>query len=136
MKFTRAAGIGLLVDVVCILIFALLGRRSHGESSALAATFTTAWPFLTGTAAGWLAAWTIYKRPPLRVSHGVLVWLLTITVGMALRAATGAGTAWSFVFVALAVSGMMLLGWRALWMIVADLRTKSQALGEGPTRCR
>ncbi len=43
------------VDVLCVLVFCALGRRSHDEGLNITGVATTAWPFLTGTAIGWLA---------------------------------------------------------------------------------
>ncbi len=40
-----------VVDVLLVLIFAALGRRSHEEASTIGGLLTTAWPFLTGLAA-------------------------------------------------------------------------------------
>ena len=90
-----------------------VGRRNHGEGVTAAGVAETAWPFLAGTAAGWLISrgW----RAPASVSPtGVSVWVGTVAVGMGLRAATGEGVAWSFVLVASAVTGVLLVGWRAL----------------------
>jgi hypothetical protein len=45
---------------------------------------------------------------------GVAVWLCTVVVGMLLRKVTSAGVAGSFVVVAATVTGLLLLGWRAI----------------------
>jgi hypothetical protein len=73
----------------------------------------TAWPFLTGTLLGWLAT-RGWRRPTAVIPTGVVVWLCTVAVGMALRKATGAGIALSFVAVATAATALLLLGWRAV----------------------
>ena len=73
----------------------------------------TAWPFLTGTAAGWLVA-RGWRRPTSLTPTGLIVWASTIVVGMALRKLTSAGVAASFVVVATTFTGVLLLGWRAL----------------------
>lgn len=101
----------LAVDVVGVLVFCALGRRSHDEGLNLTGIATTAWPFLTGTAVGWLAA-RGWRRPTAVAPTGVVVWLSTIVVGMVLRKATSAGVAASFVVVATAVTALLLLGWR------------------------
>ena len=46
----------LIADLLAVVVFVLLGRRSHDEGSALAGTVATAWPFVAGAAAGELAA--------------------------------------------------------------------------------
>ncbi|AGP66221.1 hypothetical protein OEM_46860 [Mycobacterium intracellulare subsp. yongonense 05-1390] len=99
------------MDVVGVLVFCALGRRSHDEGLNLTGIATTAWPFLTGTAVGWLAA-RGWRRPTVVAPTGVVVWLSTVVVGMVLRKATSAGVAASFVVVATAVTALLLLGWR------------------------
>ncbi|AFC56290.1 hypothetical protein OCQ_47780 [Mycobacterium paraintracellulare] len=99
------------MDVVGVLVFCALGRRSHDEGLNLTGIATTAWPFLSGTAVGWLAA-RGWRRPTAVAPTGVVVWLSTVVVGMVLRKATSAGVAASFVVVATAVTALLLLGWR------------------------
>ncbi|MGN6332200.1 MAG: DUF3054 domain-containing protein [Motilibacteraceae bacterium] len=103
----------LALDVVAVLVFAAVGRRSHEEGGSLAGVLATAWPFLAGTVVGWLLsrAWTRAGR---LLPTGVTVWLSTVAVGMLLRRLTGHGTAASFVVVALVVLGAFLLGWRGV----------------------
>lgn len=80
----------LAVDVVGVLVFCAVGRRSHDEGLNVAGVAATAWPFLTGTAIGWLAA-RGWRRPTAVAPTGVVVWLSTVVVGMVLRKATAAG---------------------------------------------
>jgi DUF3054 family protein len=102
----------IVTDVIGVLVFCAVGRRSHDEGLNIAGVATTAWPFLTGTIIGWLAprAW---QRPTAVVPTGVVVWLCTVAVGILLRKATSAGVAASFVLVAASVTAVLLLGWRA-----------------------
>ncbi|MGB7113040.1 MAG: DUF3054 domain-containing protein [Mycobacterium sp.] len=101
------------IDVACMLVFCAAGRRSHDEGLNVAGIATTAWPFLSGTTLGWLAA-QAWRRPTALYPTGVVVWVCTVAVGMLLRKATSAGVAASFVVVASAVTALLLLGWRAL----------------------
>jgi peptidoglycan/LPS O-acetylase OafA/YrhL len=101
------------IDVACVLTFCAAGRRSHDEGLNVAGIATTAWPFLSGTAMGWLAT-RAWRRPTAVFPTGVVVWLCTVAVGMLLRKATSAGVAGSFVVVASAVTALLLLGLRAL----------------------
>jgi len=101
------------IDAACVLMFCAVGRRSHDEGLNVAGIATTAWPFLTGTALGWLAA-QAWRRPTALFPTGVVVWMCTVAVGMLLRKATSAGVAGSFVVVASTVTALLLLGWRAL----------------------
>jgi|SRR3954451_14548459 hypothetical protein len=102
----------LIADVVCVLVFCTIGRRSHAEGITVAGVAETAWPFLAGTVAGWLAV-RGWRRPTSLVPTGVVIWLCTVVIGMLLRKASSQGTAFSFVVVASLVTAILLLGWRA-----------------------
>ncbi len=108
-----------VIDVVLIVLFALVGRSSHGESNALLGLWTTAYPFMAGWAVGWLAS-RAWARPVRVWPTGVVVWVLTVVVGLVLRVVTGQGdTAGdplpiSFVIVTTVVLGVFLLGWRGI----------------------
>lgn len=101
----------LLSDVVGVLVFCAVGRRSHDEGLNLAGIATTAWPFLTGTLIGWLVS-RGWQRPTAVAPTGVIIWLCTVVIGMVLRKASSAGVAASFVVVAATVTALLLLGWR------------------------
>jgi hypothetical protein len=107
----RVAAAAALADVVCVVVFCTIGRRSHAEGITVAGVAETAWPFLSGTAAGWLAA-RAWQRPASLVPTGIVIWLSTVVIGMLLRKATSAGTAFSFVVVASLSLAILLLGWR------------------------
>lgn len=49
----RSAALAFVTDVVLVVIFCAIGRRSHAEGITLAGVAHTSWPFLTGTVAGW-----------------------------------------------------------------------------------
>jgi hypothetical protein len=109
---TRPAVTALLTDVVCVIVFATIGRRSHAEGLTVSGIAETAWPFLAGTAAGWLVS-RGWQRPAALVPTGVTVWLCTVVAGMLLRKLTSAGTAPSFIVVASLSTALLILGWRA-----------------------
>jgi peptidoglycan/LPS O-acetylase OafA/YrhL len=102
----------LAVDVIGVLVFCAVGRRSHAEGITAGGVASTAWPFLTGTVIGWLVS-RGWRRPTAVVPTGVVVWICTVAVGMLLRKASSAGVAASFVVVASMVTAALLLGWRA-----------------------
>ncbi|HEX5190006.1 MAG TPA: DUF3054 domain-containing protein [Streptosporangiaceae bacterium] len=110
---TRAAVLAAALDVCLVLAFVLIGRASHHDGGRPAGFARTAWPFLAGLAAGWLAT-RAWRRPVALLPAGAGIWLCTVAAGMALRAATGQGVAVAFVGVALAFLGVFLLGWRTL----------------------
>ncbi|MFP5345461.1 MAG: DUF3054 domain-containing protein [Actinomycetes bacterium] len=101
------------LDLVGVVAFAAVGRSSHGEAAGVSGTADTAWPFVAGLAAGWVAS-RAWRRPTLVVPTGVAVWGGALVGGMGLRALTGSGTAVPFVVVAGVVLGALLLGWRGL----------------------
>lgn len=107
----RPAVVALLVDVLCVLVFCAIGRRSHAEGITVTGVLSTAWPFLSGTGVGWLAT-RAWRRPTALTPQGVAIWLSTVVIAMLLRKATSAGTALSFVVVASLSVAILLLGWR------------------------
>ena len=110
-RSSTAAG-ALAADLACVLVFTALGRRNHDEGVSLAGVAETAWPFITGTLAGWLLS-RGWRRPTALAPTGLVVWVCTVVVGMALRKVTSAGIAVSFIVVASLVTALLLLGWRA-----------------------
>ncbi len=113
-----------VADVVAVLVFCAVGRRSHDEGLSVSGVATTAWPFLSGTVVGWLAS-RGWRRPAVVAPTGVVVWLCTVVVGMLLRKATSAGVAASFVVVAASVTAVLLLGWRAVAGVILRCRADS-----------
>jgi peptidoglycan/LPS O-acetylase OafA/YrhL len=113
MDHPRRGPAWLGIDVACVLVFCALGRRSHDEGLNVAGIAATAWPFLSGTAVGWLVS-QAWRRPAAVYPTGVVVWLCTVAIGMLLRKVSAAGVAGSFIVVASTVTALLLLGWRAL----------------------
>jgi hypothetical protein len=113
MERPRRGPAWLGIDVACVVVFCSVGRRSHDEGLNVAGIATTAWPFLSGTALGWLLS-QAWRRPSAVYPTGVVVWLSTVVVGMLLRKVTSAGVAASFIVVAATVTALLLLGWRAI----------------------
>lgn len=112
------AVLALCADVVCVIAFCTIGRRSHTEGLTVSGITETAWPFLVGTLSGWVAA-RAWRRPTALAPTGIVIWLSTIVVGMLLRKVTSAGTAVSFVVVASLVTAILLLGWRLAAKLLA-----------------
>jgi hypothetical protein len=113
----------IALDVICILIFAIVGRSSHQEATDLLGVAHTAWPFLAGCLAGTLLGRT--WRHPYALAAGVTVWLGTVIGGMTLRVLTGAGVQLSFVAVASIVLALFILGWRAGFRLIQRARAKT-----------
>ncbi|MGQ4598037.1 DUF3054 family protein [Nocardia sp. R6R-6] len=142
----------LVTDVLLVIVFCAIGRRSHDEA-VLAGLLRTLWPFATGLAVGWLVVgFSRWWRPADAGAgldgagagfdragagfdgagagfdgtalwpSGVVVWVSTLVGGMLLRVVSGQGTAVSFVLVAGVVLALFLLGWRAALPAVSRSR--------------
>jgi uncharacterized membrane protein len=102
----------LAVDVLCVLVFVVLGRRNHDEGTAAAGVLETSAPFLIGLAVGWFSGLARSKAVT-SLRFGLWAWACTLVVGMVLRRfAFDRGTAFSFVVVATVFLGLFLVGWR------------------------
>jgi hypothetical protein len=108
----RLVAVSAACDVVAVLLFVTLGRRSHDEGgNVVTGVLSVAAPFLIALAVGWAAAraW----RAPVAWRTGLVVWPVTVALGMVLRRfAFDRGTATSFIVVASVATGLLLLGWR------------------------
>ena len=114
---TRPAILALAGDIVCVVVFCALGRRSHAEGLTLTGIAETAWPFLSGTALGWVIS-RGWRAPTAVVPTGVIVWVATVVAGMLLRKASSQGVAVSFIIVASVVTAVLLLGWRGVAALI------------------
>jgi hypothetical protein len=119
----RSSAFAALADVVAVVVFCAIGRRSHAEGITVAGVAETAWPFLAGAALGWLLS-RGWRKPTAVAPTGIAVWVCTVVVGMLLRKATSAGVAASFIVVASVATGVLLIGWR---LAAAAFRTRTRA---------
>ena len=109
----------LLIDLVLVVVFAAVGRASHGES--VAGTFLTAWPFLVACLVAWVVL-LVLGDDGLGWRAGLVVWLVTLIGGMALRVVAGDTAAVAFIVVATLFTGATLLGWRVVARLLAARR--------------
>ena len=107
------------LDLVAVLVFALVGRRSHAHGLTLGGVLETAAPFLCGTAAGYLVAALTLDGAPRSWQFGAIVVAATVVVGMLLRRLATTGTAPSFVVVATLFLAATMLGWRLVARLAA-----------------
>ncbi|MGL5444924.1 MAG: DUF3054 domain-containing protein [[Mycobacterium] stephanolepidis] len=105
--------LSLVLDVIGVLVFCTIGRRSHAEGITLVGVWETAWPFLSGAGVGWLLS-RGWSRPTSVAHTGIAVWVCTVLFGMILRRLSNQGVAFSFVIVASLVTALFLLGWRII----------------------
>jgi len=111
-----AVGLAAVLDIVLILLFALIGRASHG-GNAIAGLWITAWPFLVGALVGWLVGRT-WWAPFAPWRSGLWIWAGALVIGMLLRVVSGQGIAVSFVIVAGIVLFVFLVGWRLIAAVI------------------
>ena len=111
-RMPAAAVFGL--DAVCVVIFAIAGRSSHGGAQGVADVAGVAWPFLVALVVGWMIVGGTRRAAPRTLGDGVIVFVATLAGGMLLRGATGGGTAAAFIMVAAGFLAATLLGWRVL----------------------
>lgn len=116
----------ILIDLVLVVVFCVIGRLSHAEGifSDLPGFLNTTWPFVVALllAHGVLL---LRKAQPERMLPGVMVWFLTVVIGLLLRSFSGQGTAVPFIIVATLTLALFLLGWRAIYAGVRRLRARS-----------
>lgn len=121
LPYKQAVIMLVIGDMICFLIFAALGRNTHGEASGFAAIpqiIVTALPF----AAGWFLVspfvgafrHKIQARPRAMAIRTSLAWLLAWPVAMLLRGlfVDHRIPPLSFAFVVLLFNTLLLLLWR------------------------
>lgn len=105
-------------DAAALLLFAAIGRGSHGEGLSVAGVLSTAWPFMLG----WFGSAALlggYGKAAQGGSTGKAAgaaakcWAAGIPAGHLVRAATrGYFPDPSFIAVSMAATGVFLVGWR------------------------
>lgn len=121
MKPWRTALVAFVIDMALVVLFVLIGRRSHGESNSVLGIMDTLWPFLVALLVGWLVTWA-WRRPLAVVWPGVPIWLMTVALGMLIRTSAGQGVQPAFIAVAAVVLGVFLVGWRLVALPFARRR--------------
>jgi hypothetical protein len=100
-------------DLLVLVVFVLMGRRSHDEGSGLEGFLRVWWPFAVG-----LVVATVISgvwRAPLEWRRAIVAWLVTVVLGMTLRVAVqGREFKPTFVIVTTVFVGAGMLGWRAI----------------------
>src|SRR5579884_1804307 len=124
--------IGTLVlgDFLVFLVFATIGRRSHGEVSDIWQIFLTSLPF----AAGWFLVAPFvgaYRRalmssPRKMAQRTILAWILSWPVAMALRGlfVDHAIPPATFAAIALITNLILLLVWRWPYALTNQMRNR------------
>jgi hypothetical protein len=82
---------------------------------------STTWPFAVGLTAGWALAWR-RRRTGDTPLDGFVIVLITVALGMVLRVASGQGTAFAFILVAITFLSLFMVGWRLVAQLVTNRR--------------
>ena len=109
----------MVADVVCVVVFCTIGRRSHAEGLTVAGIAETAWPFLAGHRWRRLAAGRGWRRPTAFVPTGGGRGCAPSWSECCCAEATSQGVAFSFIVVASLATAALLLGWRR-WLRLFD----------------
>ncbi len=126
IPYNRAVIMLVIGDVICLLIFAALGRNTHGEAAGFAAIpqiFITALPFASGwfLVSPFVGAFRreIVTQPRAMVMRTALAWLLSWPVAMLLRGifVDHGIPPLSFAFVVLLFNMVLLVIWRWLFAL-------------------
>ena len=121
--------VAMALDLAAVLLFVGIGRAVHTDGASMAGFASTAWPFVSGLAFGWLAVLAGGLLVEALVS-GLVVVVATVALGMTFRVVSGQGTALAFVLVAIGFLGAEMLGWRALAMVFRQPRSTSGEPGD------
>jgi Protein of unknown function (DUF3054) len=115
--------VAALADLLVIVVFVAVGRRSHHEDAGTAGFFRVLWPFAVGLVVGWLA--TGLYRAPMVFRRAVAAWLITVAVGVVLRIVVqGHDFAPTFIVIASVFIGGCMLGWRGVVTTVSRRRAR------------
>jgi len=113
-KRTRSAAVisAVVVDLVCVIVFAVLGKAVHDEHRSWWYFFVIVWPFVVALLVSHDVVWRMRMSSRKVAPGGILILLATYIVGMALRALTGGGMAIGFMIVAAVFLLVTMIGWR------------------------
>ena len=113
--------VAFAADLLVLVVFVAVGRRSHDEGSGLDGFLRVWWPFAVALVVATIASglW----RAPLEWRRAIVAWLVTVALGMTLRIAVqGRDFKPTFVIVTTVFVGSGMLGWRAVVQKVAARR--------------
>jgi hypothetical protein len=125
MSPRRIPALAIVADLVAVVVFAAIGRMSHGESDDLLGLLGTAAPFILGVLVMW--ATPVVRAHPVGARAALAVWAGTVVIGLVVRAGFTWSLPLSFVVVTAISLAVLLLGWRALSAAVS-VRARQRAL--------
>jgi hypothetical protein len=133
MPDVRRIAILVIGDALVFLIFAAIGRRSHGEAAGFGALLQiaqTAAPFAIGwfIVSPFLGAYRrgLEEQPRAMALRTLLAWLAAWPVSMALRGifVDHAVPPWTFALITLVTNTILLLLWRWPFALLSSLRKR------------
>jgi FtsH-binding integral membrane protein len=100
-------------DALCVLALVIIGTRNHDTDTGVGGVLYVAAPFWIALVMGWLV--TRAHRSSNATATGVLVWIITVALGMVLRNLVfDRGTAAAFIVVASVFLAITMNGWRII----------------------
>ena len=123
-RSSRITSLAVVADAVAVVVFAAVGRMSHGEAADLLGLVGTAAPFGVGLVAAW--ATPVVRRDPAAWQAGAVAVLCTAGIGLVLRFGFLGRLPLAFAVVATVSLAVLLLGWRGLAALVS--RTAHRAV--------
>ena len=120
-SFTGAALVALGVDLLCIVVFVVLGKENHGVHRGVGWFFNVWWPLAVGLVVGALTTrlYATADRWPLRLLTAVAI---TVVLGGPLRTLTGRNAYTVFTLVAFAMLTLLTFTWRLLRVAYYQVR--------------
>lgn len=107
--YTHKSWIPFVTDFILVIVFAALGRAAHEGGLGPLEILGTAAPFLGALVLAWVIVLVTRLQPSKFWPAGVIVWVVTVTSGLALRILFGDTAALAFVLVATGVLAVFLL---------------------------
>ena len=105
-------------DIASLMIFATIGRVSHGEALSLMDSFGTALPFIIGfTGASILSGGYGTSAITSPITTAARSWVTGIPAGLVIRTIIRGGHVpeATFILISMAVTGVFVIGWRSVF---------------------
>jgi hypothetical protein len=120
---SRISLLAAAADAVAVVVFAAVGRLSHGESDDLLGLVATVAPFGVGLVAAW--ATPVVRHEPASWRAGAVALVCVAGIGLLLRAGFLGRLPLSFAVIATISLAVLLLGWRAFAALVSRTAHRS-----------
>jgi Protein of unknown function (DUF3054) len=118
--------IAAVADLAVVVVFVVIGRRSHHEDAGFVGFLRVWWPFAIGLGIAW--AVTGLRHAPLAWRRVAAGWLVTVGAGMILRVVVeGHDLSIAFTIVTLLFVGAGMFGWRGGLRVVRARRAATSS---------